>query len=488
MPDWTEISRCFSALRPAEWIDPKVSAFLRSLEADRTLLIACSGGADSVFLSLAMRALFPDDPQRLVIAHFNHQLRGAESDGDQAFVEEMAAGLGLRCLAGRPKAPLESDEALLREARYGWLGEAYESERAAGLAVGHHADDLLESLLMGVLTGSGPSGLASPMPVRRFSDGQVRLRPLLGLTRERIHRTLRSLGVPWREDRSNADPAHTRNWLRLEIIPRLAGRIPQDLHVAAQRTRELQEECLEALDASILRLGIDFSDPDFLDTSSLKKEPAGLVRRAFMAWWMRWHAADLLPKAVVDQVLGVIQSGREGEAVTLPGEAVAPPRYLRMGTGNRLSLESPPVPLSWPAGCHWSGESGPLFLPDGSSLRLQVVPLGPEDTRYRRADPRREAWLEGVAGPLYIRQWQAGDRYQPLGAPGRRKLQDIFSDAKLKAEQKHRLPVIVDDNGDILWVPGFPPAHRFRICHFAKSALQLTYSTHSSAFRLNHGG
>jgi len=488
MPDWKEISRCFASLRPAEWIEPKVSAFLKSLEPDRPLLIACSGGADSVFLTLAMLALFSEQPKRLVSVHFNHQVRGAESDADRAFVEEMAASLGLRCLCGRPEAPLKPDEASLREARYAWMGRAYESEKAGGLVLGQHADDLLESLLMGILSGSGPSGLASPMPVRRFSDGQVRLRPLLGIPRERIQRTLRSLGVPWREDHTNADPAHTRNWLRMEIIPRLAERIPQDLHATAHRTRELQEEVIDALDERIRQIGIDITDPESLDTTRLREEPAGLVRRAFMGWWMRWHPVEVLPKGVVDQVLVLIQSGVNGEAVNLPQEEDSAQRCLRMGPGNGLLLVIRPSTAAWQAGCHWAGDSGPLFLPDGSCLRMREVPMGPNEAAYQRADPWQEAWLEGVKGTLHVRQWQPGDRYQPLGAPGRRKLQDIFSDAKLKAEQKHRLPVILDGNGQILWVPGFPPAHAFRICHQAKSALQLTYSMHSSAFRLNHGG
>ncbi|HSH09069.1 MAG TPA: tRNA lysidine(34) synthetase TilS, partial [Oceanipulchritudo sp.] len=401
------MSRCMAALRPTEWIEPKVGEFLHSLPADRPVLVACSGGADSVFLTLALLAWFDGDSSRLAIGHFNHGLRGAESDGDETYVREMAEALGIRFLSGRAEESLTRDEAALRKARYNWLSIAYKSVKAGGLALGQHADDLVESLLMGIFTGSGPSGLASPMPMRQFPDGEVRLRPLLRLKREQILKTLTSLGISWREDRSNADPAYTRNWLRQAVVPQLRERFPQDIHAAASRTRQLMEEVLEALDAQVRSLTLDTTDPQRLDTSTLTGQPVGLVRRAFLGWWMRHHAVQLLATGLVDGVVQQISAGRPGRAVD---------RFV-LGWDRVLWLvdSGGEAVIAWRTGSHWDWQAGPLFLPDGGILHGQLRTWLAGESPYTVADPAREAWLSGVEGPIEVRPWEPGDRYQPLG-------------------------------------------------------------------------
>ncbi|MGC9452984.1 MAG: tRNA lysidine(34) synthetase TilS [Oceanipulchritudo sp.] len=482
MPSWKEIHRRFDALRPVRWVHPGVLAFLESLPSGKPLLVASSGGADSVFLTLVMHSLSPGSSLRLRICHFNHHLRGAASDEDEAFVREMGRELDLPFESGFPESPLSADEAALRKARYRWLLEVYRRTGAAAMVLGQHADDLLESLLMGLLTGSGPAGLAAPAPVRRFADGHVRLRPLLDLQRGRIERSLRELGIPWREDATNADTRYTRNWLRADIIPQLRARFPQDIHAAVRRTRNLMEECVAALDARLGELEFDPADPLELDLGNLAGGPAALTRRALMAWWLSHRPATRLPTAAVDELVKAVCEGRDATVSIgslCGGESETEGRQVLSLAAGRLEVtrESNPSPVRWACGIHWHWPAGPVYLPGGAFLRGELKEWPPlANPPYRDADARGEAWLGPVEGPLLVRPWQAGDRYRPLVAPGQRKLQDLFVDAKIPAEQKHRLPVILDAGRSIVWVPGFPPAEAFKVCHPAISALQLTYN------------
>lgn len=473
MHQWQEIHRRFDALRPAEWLHPQVLAFLRDAPSSRPLLVACSGGPDSVFLTLALCSLFAKDLQRLRLCHFNHGLRGAESDADEGFVRQIANELEIPFEAGRPEQPLQADEASLRAARYAWLDTLYQRHGAAAIALGQHADDLLESMLMGLFTGSGPSGLASPMPVRRFADGHVRIRPLLGIKREQIVRSLGGLEIPWREDPSNADTAYTRNWIRAELIPLLRDHFPQDIHAGVLRTRSLMEEHLDFVDAAVRNLEIDNSDPELIEIEHLKENSPALIRRLLMGWWLRHYPDSRLPKDAADQAVRAILSG--DPAVIPIGRIQDEYRVLELADGRlRMRSERPSNQPFWAAGAHWHVAAGELFLPDGAVLSGAVESVA-TGKPYLDAEPEREAWLSGVDGPLFVRQWQAGDRYRPLGAPGSRKLQNLFTDAKIPSEQKYRLPVILDAAGDILWVPGFPPADARKVCHNVNSALKLTY-------------
>ncbi|MEX0325377.1 MAG: tRNA lysidine(34) synthetase TilS [Puniceicoccaceae bacterium] len=481
MTDWPEIARRFAEPEPVSRLDPVVVDFLEKLPAKRPVLAACSGGPDSVFLVLCLHAFFAESPNQLHILHFHHGIRGTDADGDAEFVRESANQLGHPFHIGRPETPLTPDEAALRSARYDWMGKIYRQPGAGALILGQHANDLLESQLMALLSGSGPAGLATPMPVRSFTDGQVRLRPLLRLRRGQIMAILDKLPVPYRMDSTNADTAYTRNWLRQEIVPLLEKHFPQDIHAGAARTRQLMEEMVDSLDHAIEELGLDLTDPLRIDLKQVMGGAPALARRVLMAWWLRHNPQQPFPTRPADTLVDAISAGKTG--LILPVGMVENfgemPQVVELKEDNLLVLRpgKAPEPRPWSGGNHWHWKAGSLFLPDGAGLEgeaVQLPEIGP--FAYESANPRTEAWVAGVDGPIEVRQWMPGDRYQPLGAPGRRKVQDIFTDAKLNSEQKSRLPVLLDSRGSIVWIPGFPPAEAFRICHNHKSALKLTYN------------
>jgi len=472
MTPWQELSGSLAEKQWFNFFNANVLSHLGQLSPEKPVLIACSGGADSVFLTLALYAGMPNAADRLHLLHFNHQLRGRESDQDAEFVHDLAVGLGIPCQIGQAPGDLPQDEASLRKARYEWMVEKYVELDAGGLCLGHHADDVVESLLMAVLTGSGPAGMASPLPVKQFSDGHVRLRPMLELRRDQIVEFLKSAGVPWCEDASNLNTAYTRNWLRKECIPMLQDRIPQDIYAGTRRTRERMQECVDALDEATLALGLDYSSKEGILASRLQGEPAALIRRALMSWWLRHYPEQILNKFAMDSLVALLQEGKSGMSVEIGrGQAL----WLDGRGFLAFRSEVPGFP-EWNSGCHWHWPAGPIFLPAGTQLVAQKVYFEQdEEPPYKKADPESTAWINWDGRTLQVRQWRPGDRYQPLGAPGSRKLQDIFVDAKLSPEQKRHLPVLVDMEGSILWVPGFPPGEAFRLLPESKSGLKLTY-------------
>lgn len=205
----------------------------RSPEIDRTYLhagmrlaIAVSGGADSVGLLRTLAGTAPEIGLILVVAHVHHGIRGAEADEDEGFVRELAASLAMPFLLHRvdtPQAAREKRETLeeaARSLRYGWFRDLFAEGKADAVATGHTLDDQAETVLHRLLRGAWTEGLSGIHPVVGCPQGVI-LRPFLEARRVEIRDWLRGIGQTWREDATNADPAHTRNRIRHELMPRL---------------------------------------------------------------------------------------------------------------------------------------------------------------------------------------------------------------------------------------------------------------------------
>jgi tRNA(Ile)-lysidine synthase len=203
---------------------------------------AVSGGADSVAL---LRGLLDAGVGPLTVAHFNHRLRGAESDADAEFVRELAARLGLPFRLGgadvRSAAAGDNLEATARRLRYGWLAEAAREAGAVWVATGHTADDQAETVLHRLIRGAGLQGLRGVAAERELRDGIRLLRPLLTVARADVLAYLRDLGQSFREDATNIDPAFTRNRIRHELLPLLRTFNPAIVDVLGRLARQADE-------------------------------------------------------------------------------------------------------------------------------------------------------------------------------------------------------------------------------------------------------
>lgn len=274
-------------------------------------VVSVSGGPDSVALAHAAVALQADGKVgKLIVAHFNHQLRGTESDGDEAFVEEVAQHLGhygtvcFRCeradTARLAREGGENLESCARRLRYEWLARVAEEENAVWVATGHTADDQAETVLHRLIRGTGLQGLAGIPERRTLAPGIALLRPLLKTTRADVIAYLRSIAEPFREDSSNRDLQFTRNRIRHELLPLLAEHynpaIVSILTRLADQARAVHE--LVADHAAELLRQVELpraGDLVILDARRLSEAPSYLVREVFRIAWTResWPQGEM---------------------------------------------------------------------------------------------------------------------------------------------------------------------------------------------------
>jgi tRNA(Ile)-lysidine synthase len=283
-----------------------VRAGLHSLpDVSSGVVVAVSGGADSVALLRALDAARdPHAPLPLVLAHLNHQLRGAESDADEAFVVDLHArlaaagrpGLSLartrRDIAAQARAEGENLEALARRERYRWLAEVARAHGIGWIATGHTANDQAETVLHRLLRGTGLRGLRGIAPRRELEPGIGVVRPLLTVTRAEIVAYLQELGQPYREDASNLDLRYTSNRIRHELLPRLAQNYNPSIVGALASLATQAEEIYRDEEAAALALLAEAELPRagtllIFDRTRLVTAPRHRVREMFRSVWLR---------------------------------------------------------------------------------------------------------------------------------------------------------------------------------------------------------
>jgi len=272
---------------------------------DVTALVAVSGGADSVALTRALHALHHAGEGRLVLAHFNHRLRGAESDADQQFVEQLAHQLGLAIIVRTVATDLaasgsgEGVEGAARQARYEFLIHAAGQAGARYVATAHTADDQVETILFNILRGTGLSGLAGIPRIRRLSEAATLVRPLLGVSRASVLAYLQSIGQPFRQDSTNELTQYSRNRLRHELLPLLERDYNPRVREALLRLARIAGEADEFImcDASIglKRCVRAVSGGVEVLAQSMASEHPLLSRYSLMAVWksLGWPLQDM---------------------------------------------------------------------------------------------------------------------------------------------------------------------------------------------------
>ncbi len=267
---------------PADWQDTGV-------------LLAVSGGADSVALARAMAAIRTHRTGRLAVAHFNHRLRGADSEADEAFVVALARQLSLECVSGSANvaaAKGEGLEAAARAARYAFLQQTAEARGDRYVVTAHTADDQAETVLHHILRGTGLAGVAGMSRTRLLGNAVTLMRPMLEIRRQEVLDYLTSLGQPYREDASNRDLRFTRNRIRHELLPQITrdyapGVVESLLRLstlAADAQRLIETAAGELLDRAVVETS---GACVTLDCSVLAGQDRHLVREAFLAIWRR---------------------------------------------------------------------------------------------------------------------------------------------------------------------------------------------------------
>lgn len=420
------------------------------------MVVGVSGGADSVALLDILVRL--DLGLNLIVAHLNHSLRGEESDGDEAFVEELASRYGHPCVVRRVDvASLAAAERLSledagRRARYAFFAETANEFGAAAIAVAHHRDDQAETVLMRLLRGAGGSGLSG----MAGWSGRIR-RPLLRVSRADLELYLQDRGLVWRNDSSNSDTDFLRNSIRHELIPFLSRYNPKvsERLAATAEILACDEELLEQVTASAFdRLATCEEVSVTFDLDALSAEPRALRFRLYRRA-LREVRGDLMRIGLqhLEAIDRLALSERPNSQAKLPGDCHVVRCYQSLRfTGARTPADSP-----WEVAV--AGE-GSYLLPGGWELRVESVPCPP----CLDAGSRRIAYLLPDAAPFpwIVRNFRNGDRLTPLGMSGRQKVKDLFINEKVPPPLRARIPLL-ETNGEILWVAGVKLAEKARV-------------------------
>lgn len=452
-------------------LDPYVASELRSKQAGH-LGLACSGGADSVGMVLMVWACFPQFRQRMTVLHFNHATRGDAADEDDQFVREMSADLALNFKAGRREAAktvVSEDE--LRRARMSF----FQDSGCDCVVTGHHLNDVAETMWMRLMRGSGLDGLAAPRPISDSGYTFRLLRPLLNIKRVTLEKALKACEIPWRKDASNAAPTYLRNRVRAALIPMLNALNERDSVQAAGRTRRLLQEDADALNKLAGALFERAHTPRGLHWETLQGQSKALWRRVLHLWLTQQPAvsisAESFEQLLERWILGKTFRQSAGRSCFFQWDA----GYLQ------LALVEPDT--TWRA--FWAEPDNQYPLPNAKVMGVERVQLD-DHLRGRilsgNVNPEHEAYVAAENDTLHrvwIRPWQQGDKLRPLGAPGKRKLQDIFVDKKIVVEERSIRPMVCMNAQDILWCPGIPPSETHKITPTSNWALRLTYLSSS---------
>jgi len=437
------------------------------------VLVGVSGGPDSVALLDALVALQPEFGWELRVAHFNHRLRGAESDSDEAFVRKLAADYGLACAIGSgdvwQRAALErlSIEDAARRSRHAFFQETARSLSLAKLALGHTADDQVETLLLRLLRGAGTRGLAAIHPSNRLG-GLTVVRPMLDVWKHEVLDYLRQRGLKFRQDASNWDPQFQRNRIRHELIPLLERAYNPRLKLLLHQTAEMlaaEDQWLEA--AASRALEHCRPRPNVLLAAGLLREHVAVQRRAIYRWLLDNNLGEAVDFRTVEALRTMAGQGTVNELVlTEQCRAMCDGQRLELQRSEARNQKSEVRGQKSEAEAHLLNLPGATEVPAlGVAVEVQIVAAGEIPHSAIRIPHSSEVWLdaEAVGAPLRLRRWRAGDRFQPIGMSRPKKLQDIFVNEKVPVAQRHRTPLLEAESGEICWVLGYRIGEKFKI-------------------------
>jgi tRNA(Ile)-lysidine synthase len=412
-----------------------------------------SGGADSVFLLHALHELGVAN----AVLHINHGLRGGESDGDETFVRELAHRFGLPIHVLHSPVTSGNVEQEARRARYDFFAQHIALGTCEAIATGHTLDDQAETVLYRFLRGAGTAGLSGIRP----ATGSGIIRPLLGLRRDEIRRSLTGRNLTWREDASNQNLEFQRNRIRLQHLPELSASLNPSLPEVLASTAVWSQGEEDYWSAELSRLApahlIEKPETVLIRTKPFLELPAAVQRR--------------LLRRAVEQVRGSLRAIDFGHI-----EAMRSLMATREGSG-RIQLPALDVyrsfdwlrlaPIGFDSRLGRDFEA-PLNVPGltavndrNLTIEMELVDSqGVYNDRVQGLDWGSSDGLPGCNG-LKLRNWRPGDQYQPQGRATTEKIKTLFQEYRVPLWERRSWPVIVDCDGTILWSRKFGAAIQF---------------------------
>lgn len=420
------------------------------IRGDSPVIIGLSGGADSVALTMVLHRL----GFACRAAHCNFHLRGEESDRDEHFVRQFTSSLDIELdivhfdvnkYIAEAKRPT-SLEMACRELRYDWFRKLRLKFNAQAVAIAHNADDNIETVLLNMLRGTGITGLRGMLPLNNDSV----IRPLLSVYRQEIEAYLEALGIGFVSDSTNLESEFNRNKLRNKVLPVLFNLFPdgkKGMTNTLSLMRQANEFYIDSINDRKRDVFLADTKTDIeIDIKTLRSMPNA---RLLLYEWLHPHGLSM--EQIFEIIEGPMQSGKRFFCKN--GYFLIDRGILRFIPSENNNSDLPSFDHLFSIKSH-----------SGNSLDVDKSGM----TAYF------DSALIDKNGLTY-RFWKRGDRMKPFGMKGSKKLSDIFSDAKIPLNIKPRIPLLVDTNDEILWIPGLRASRMAQVSEKTAAYISVHY-------------
>jgi tRNA(Ile)-lysidine synthase len=473
----------------------RVSGFLQRVECEcqrrrlllrsQKILVAVSGGVDSMVLLHVLNALAKKQRWRISVAHFNHQLRGRASEADEKLVRQTTGKLQLPFWTERGEVARFATQSKIsvemsaRKLRHEFLARVAREQKIFTIALAHHADDQVEPFFLRLLRGAGGEGLAgmkwrSPSP----ADGKITLvRPLLGCSKTELLDFARENKIPFRDDATNFSEDFLRNRIRNELLPLLQTKYQPGLVKTVLRTMEI--------------IG---AEAEFVSEAARRWErrhPAGVnpnstPPRADKMPALPETGFEILPVAVQRKILQrqLTEAGLVSDFELVEHLRNAPGKFVSVSSGWSVALAADgKISLREKFETPFNVAELKLKLPNragrakfsGCKFRWQIRPR--KAFRLPQKPDGGETFdADKIGGEIVLRHWRAGDRFQPMGLPSPVKLQDLFVNAKIPAARRRDLILAATAGGEIFWVEDLRIGEPFKLLPETRRKLVWNWS------------
>lgn len=419
------------------------------------VLLAVSGGRDSML----MAHLFLQAGYRCILAHCNFHLRGGDADLDEqlvrAFADRNSVPVHVRHFQTREYAAEQgiSIQMAARELRYAWFEELRKQEDARWIAIAQHQNDHIETVLVNLTRGTGLQGLQGILPKR----GHI-IRPLLFLTSEEVTQKVMEGHIPFRDDQSNFSTKYARNKVRLEIIPRFREITPDFDAVMVENIAHFQE-AYSLLQSFVepIRKELFVRERELIRISKTQLEP--YIHRLPLLFEL------FKPFGFSKNVLADVQYNWQGET----GKIFQAPEYELLLDRDAIWLRPREETYLGATAVAIQERMSPISFAN----RLFKLSVG-EDKTIQQSKQVLQVDYDVLQFPLQLRYWKEGDHFYPLGMDGKRKkVSDYFIQQKIGRFEKENIPILVNGNGDIVWIVGYRIDNRYRITKSTKKVFTL---------------